>query len=305
MGKLDELMKTAGGSILESASHRAAPVAMPTTVAAAGQGARPGTVRSKVAQVIRLDLIERDPNQPREEFDPEALDRLAGSLATDGLMQPIAVRWDQGRGVFVVVVGERRWRAAKLAGLESIPCTVMDREFAADELLAIQCKENLLREDLKPIEEAKAFRTLMELHGWSGNRLSKEMGISQSKVMQSLALLDLPAPVQDAVEQGVLPATTAYEIAKHASPEDQSLVAEAAVSQGLRRSEVAELARSVKAKRPAPAARPDPVTFDAEGVTVKLTWKKAGSSAVKALKAALKQAQERERAEAPSSADAA
>lgn len=308
MSKKDMLLNGLGSRIRESASVRPPMAGMPGIGAGvvAGDARDVGVSRSKVAQVIRLERIARDPSQPREEFDEDALGRLADSMRARGVLQPIAVRWDEGRGVYVVVVGERRWRAAGLAGLESIPCTVMDGAIPPDELLAIQCMENLLREDLRPVEQARAFRTLMDVHGWSGHRLAKELGVSQGGIAQSLALLNLPPTVQDAVEQGGLAPTIAYEVSKLDRPEDQSLVAEVAVAQGLRRSEVAELARSVRSRRPAPAARPEPVTIDLGECVVSVKWKKAGTmTGLQALARASKELRGRERAETPSSADAA
>src|SRR4051794_41890771 len=111
MGKADELLKSVGGSIMESASHRIAPVAMPAATASAlGSGPLPGVSRSRAAMEIPVGKIEPDPEQPREEFDEEALDRLAESIRTRGQLQPIAVRLDQGRGGDVIVAGGRRWR---------------------------------------------------------------------------------------------------------------------------------------------------------------------------------------------------
>jgi ParB family chromosome partitioning protein len=278
MGKLDELMKAAGGAIQESASHRAAPVAMPAGVGiAAGSAPIPGVVRSKAAMEIPVDRIERDPSQPREEFDDEALDRLAGSMKSRGQIQPIAVRLDKGRGVYVIVAGERRWRAAQRAGIPALTCIVHDREVPPGELLALQCVENLLREDLRPVEQARAFRSLMEINGWSGNELAKQIGVAQSTVVVALKLLDLPAAVQGVVEQGGLSPAAAYEVSKLADPREQAEMAAEAVAGKLTRSEVQAAVKAVKARRPAPAARPEPVTIDLGECVVSVKWKKAGT----------------------------
>ena len=220
MGKADELLRTMGGAILESASHRGAPAAMPA--ASAGSAMNPdrlaGVTRSKAALEIPLAKIGADPDQPREEFEEDALARLAESIRTKGLLQPISVRWVEGRGSYVIIAGERRWRAATMAGLTSLSCVVVDRPIPPGELLALQCVENLLREDLRPIEQAKAFRTLMDINGWSGNQLAKELGISQPAVVAALKLLSLPEPVQDLVESGNLPASSASAIATSNTP---------------------------------------------------------------------------------------
>ncbi len=253
MGKADQLLRSVGGMITESASHRGTPAAMPT--APAGTSLTPdrlaGVVRSKTALEIPLDKIEADPSQPREEFDEDALARLAASIGTRGVLQPIRVRWVEDRGRYVIVYGERRWRAASLAGLTSIPCVVSEKPLEPGELLAIQLIENALREDLKPIEQAKAFRTLMSANGWSGNQLSKELGISQSAVVQALALLELPETVQERVETGLIAPSTAYAIATLEDPEVQIAIADRAVSEGMNRAEVVRAVREENLRNPA------------------------------------------------------
>jgi ParB family transcriptional regulator, chromosome partitioning protein len=153
------------------------------------------------------------------------------------------------------VTGERRYRAARLAGWEGIGCNVLDKPLAPDELLALQCVENLMREDLKPIEQAKAFRTLLTVNGWSITRLAGNMGISQSAVSQSLRLLDLPASVQDRVESGDLPAVSAYHVAKIEDPQVQAEVAERIIGEGLTRDQTIEVVRQAKARKPAEKGR--------------------------------------------------
>jgi ParB family chromosome partitioning protein len=154
-----------------------------------------------------------------------------------------------------------------------------------------------LREDLRPIEQARAFRALMNSNGWSARQLARELAIDNSGVIRALALLDLPEAVQGHVERGTLSPATAYEVAKLPEPTMQAEVAAAAVSEGLTRPEVVEFVQAVKAKRLAPAARPEPATIDiGDGVVVTIHWKKACPvGAVHALKKALKIIQEREK----------
>ena len=239
MARADELLRN--GSIMESASHRGVPTAMPTlTVARAGGTDRmAGVARSKTALEIPVARISPDPDQPREEFDEAALDRLAESIRSKGQLQPISVRWVQERGQYIIIAGERRWRAATRAGVETVTCIVVDREMDASEVLAIQCIENLLREDLLPVEQARAFRTLMDANGWSGNQLAKELGISQPAVVAALKLLNLPDQVQAMVESGELPASAASTIAGLENPEDQVEVATRAVAERMTRDDVA------------------------------------------------------------------
>ena len=207
MGKLDELMKASRGIASESMGRPQAAAAMhrASAPAAAPMPDRlQGIARSKNAAEIPLDKIDRDPDQPREEFDPEALARLAESLRARGQLQPIRVRWDEARSLYVIVCGERRWRAARMAGLPTMSCVIMDGPISPAELLSLQLVENLVREDLKPIEQAKAFRAVMDLNGWSTHDVARELAVDQSSVVRALALLDLPAAVQEQVEQGTL-----------------------------------------------------------------------------------------------------
>jgi ParB family chromosome partitioning protein len=149
---------------------------------------------------IPLARLEADPEQPRKTFDEDELARLAASLRTDGQLQPIRVRYDEGRDRFVVVAGERRLRAAAIAGLTHLTGTVVDdRDLAR---LEVQLIENLLRADLSPIEEARAFRELQVQCGYTAKALAERLSLSESKVSRSLALLELPEDKQEAVDAG-------------------------------------------------------------------------------------------------------
>lgn len=155
----------------------------------------------------------------------------------------------------MIIAGERRWRAAGMAGLAAISCVVVDRPMSAGEMLAIQCVENLLREDLRPIEQAKAFRTLMEVNGWSGNQLAKELGVSQPAVVAALKLLSLPESIQGLVDQGDLPASSASAISAIEDAEIQVEVAARVVSEGLSRAETIEAVKRASPSRKAGSSK--------------------------------------------------
>ena len=299
MGKLDDLKKSGqiGASFGGSATPGSAPAGMDLGRAIAVPARLQGVAKDKDAAVIPVDRIVRDADQPREEFDESALERLADSMRTRGQLQPIRVRWDEGRGVYVVIMGERRWRAAAMAGLATLRCVVQEAPESAEETLALQLIENALREDLKPVEQAKAYRRLMDAHGWSGSQVARELAVDQSVVSRALSLLNLPEAVQAQVDSGALAVRSAAEIARLPDAETQARVAQAAVQEELKREEVAELVRAVRARRPVPAARPDPVEFEVgDGTLVVVKWKKAtGTTTVQALRRALKEATERER----------
>ena len=194
--------------------------------------------------MIRLDRIIADPNQPRAEFDPESLGRLADSLRERGQLQPIRVRWDDGADRYVVVVGERRWRAARLAGLESLACVVVTGEPTAEDLLEDQLVENALREDLKPIEQARAYQSLMKSRSLSTRQLADRLQIGAATVAKALALLTLPGDMQEAVEAGRIAPGTAYELSKVDDPGEQAALAREAAAGRLRRDEIQERTRT-------------------------------------------------------------
>jgi ParB family chromosome partitioning protein len=193
------------------------------SVAPAGQYA--GCTRIKDALSIEVDRVSPDPDQPRKEFDPMALEELAGSLKARGQLQPIRVRWDAGMERWIIVAGERRWRASRLADLTHIQAIEARGAADPDTILEDQLVENCLREDLKPIEEAHAYRALMSRRGWSYSELGGFLNISKGKISKALALLDLPEQAQALVEEGKLAPHAAYEISRL---EDDDLAADLA-----------------------------------------------------------------------------
>jgi ParB family chromosome partitioning protein len=207
-----------------------------------------GRTQLREACLIRLDRIVPDPHQPRVEFDADALQRLASSLKQRGQLQPIRVRWDDDGQRYVVVIGERRWRAAKLAGMETIACIVVPGTATAEEILEDQLVENCLREDLKPIEQARAYQSLMHRLGLSQRALAEKLDVSQGQIMQSLKLLELPEPIRESIDEGRIAPSIGYEIAKVPDRDRQLELAEQVTRGRVGRTEIRE--RTVKAPRP-------------------------------------------------------
>jgi ParB family chromosome partitioning protein len=195
------------------------------------------------ACTIRTERIIADPGQPRQDFDEEPLEQLAASIKAKGILQPLRVRWDPAEGMYVVVVGERRLRAARRVGLDAVPCVVVSGELSAAEILEDQLIENAIRQDLKPAEHARAIRTLMEHLELNQEQVAAKLHMSPGRVCQLLALTTLPKAVQDQVDDGKLPSTSAYAISMVPDATAQQELAERAVAEDLPRAEVERQAR--------------------------------------------------------------
>jgi ParB family chromosome partitioning protein len=246
-----------------------------------------GRTALRDACTIRLDRIAPDPSQPRTEFDADSLERLAASLKARGQLQPIRVRWDEAKGLYVIVLGERRWKAAQLAGLESVACVVVSGTMTTEEILEDQLIENCLRQDLRPIEQARAYRSLMQRLELSQRALAEKLNISQGQVMQSLRLLDLPEPIRESIDAGDLAPTVGYQIAQIPDPEQQQAIAAEVVASGLTRAETVERvrqatksSRGAKGRGASRSRPPRPRTFRLTTGKVTLEPKKAGGTQV-------------------------
>lgn len=161
-------------------------------------------------RIIKIDSIETNPDQPRTRFDQAALQELAASIKNYGVIQPILVT-ELGDGKYELIAGERRMRASMLAGLSTIPCIV--KSFSESDRAEIALIENLQREDLNPVEEAKAYRALMDKSGMTQEELANKLGKSRPAIANSLRLLTLSPNVLELVEAGRLSAGHARTLA--------------------------------------------------------------------------------------------
>ena len=152
---------------------------------------------------LPLQKIEPNPNQPRHTFDEVELQALADSIAEHGIVQPLAVR-AAGNGYYQIIAGERRWRAARLAGLQEIPVVVLEADDRT--VMELALIENLQRQDLNPMEEAEGYRALMEDYGLTQEQAAFRIGKSRPAVANALRLLALPDEVRAMVEDGTLSA---------------------------------------------------------------------------------------------------
>ncbi len=163
-------------------------------------GLEEGVATSETVTNLPIHSIHPNPFQPRQQFRDEELQALADSIKMHGLLQPVLVRPKEDG--YELVAGERRWRAAQLAGLTEIPAIV--RPCSDDELLALALIENLQREDLNPLEEAQAYKTLMERFGLTQETIAERVGKSRAAVANTLRLLSLPEPIKQALRDGTI-----------------------------------------------------------------------------------------------------
>lgn len=152
---------------------------------------------------LPLQKVEPNPNQPRHRFDEEELQALADSISEHGILQPLAVRKMDG-GFYQIIAGERRWRAARLAGLQEVPVVVVEADDKT--VMELALIENLQRQDLNPMEEAEGYRVLTEEYGLTQEEAAARVGKSRPAVANALRLLALPDEVRELVEKGELSA---------------------------------------------------------------------------------------------------
>lgn len=202
---------------------------------------------------IPLDAISSNPRQPRVVFDPDALAELVASIRAVGLLQPVVVRPAGEPGRFELVMGERRWRAAREAGLSSVAAVVRETDDAA--LLRDALLENLHRADLNPLEEAAAYQQLLQDAGCSQEDLARRIGRSRPQISNTLRLLRLSAPVQRRVAAGVLSAGHARALVTLTDPAAQEALAARIVAEGLSVRATEEIAGSGGADRAPGRAR--------------------------------------------------
>lgn len=251
MGKTDALLKEMGGNLAESIGVRSGTVhtfqAQPK-LQVGKASPKDGFARDRSAGEMLLANIVPDPDQPRKEFDQGAIERLSESIKSRGLLQPLRVRWNPELGKHVILVGERRYRAAHLAGLSSVPCIFVENELTEAEVLEEQLVENLLREDLNPIEQAHSFKRYMEIVGCHAKDLAGLLKVAPSTVTRALSLLKLPEPIQEQVAAGEIPAKTGFEIAKLQDDSAQQAMAKKVVAENLTADDAAKVVRKTKGK---------------------------------------------------------
>ena len=224
--------------------------------------------------MLPIAKVEANAAQPRKQFDPESLDSLADSIATHGILQPITVRRLES-GYYQIISGERRWRAARQAGLAEVPVIVIEADDR--KVMELSLIENLQREDLNPMEEAAGYQKLMADFGLTQEECAERVGKSRPAVANALRLLNLPEPIQAMVEDGRLSAGHARALVAVADPAVQQKIAEKVAGDELSVRQTEQLVKQLTApkKEPRPA-KADPLGVDYAAVAAKELGDKLG-----------------------------
>ena len=201
---------------------------------------------------VKISEIEPNRDQPRKEFDSKALSELADSISQHGVLQPLLLR-PLLTGGYRIVAGERRWRAARMAGLTEVPAVV--REMSDTEEMLFALIENLQREDLTPLEEARGYRTLIEAQDFTQEEVSQAVGKSRPAVTNALRLLNLPEDIQQMLENGEITAGHARTLLSFKREEDMRLGAKRA-KEGASVRELEALAKRLNQQKDAPEQKP-------------------------------------------------
>ena len=203
-------------------------------------------------QLLPIHKVEPNPNQPRQDFDPEDLQTLADSIAVHGVVQPLTVR-EVGSGYYQIIAGERRWRAARIAELREIPAVIIEAD--DKKVMELALIENLQRQDLNPVEEALGYQTLMQEYGLTQEDTAKQVGKSRPSVANALRLLNLSDKVLEMVRKGELSAGHARAVLSLKTQKMQEQAAQKIAALGLSVRQ-AELLCKNMAKEPAPVKEP-------------------------------------------------
>ena len=207
--------------------------------------------------VVRLSEVEPNPEQPRKAFENEPLESLAESIAQHGIIQPIVVR--RHGDMYMIITGERRWRAARMAGLSEVPVMIIEADDKKAAELALV--ENIQRQDLNPVEEAQAYADLIEEYSYTQEEISKKVGRSRSSIANALRLLDLPEKVLEKLAQGEISEGHAKVLLGIKESEKLEKAAEAVVSRELSVRETEKLVKSLNEKKEEPEER---VVYDVD-----------------------------------------
>ncbi len=242
--------------------------------------------KSRRLENLPIQSIKSNPMQPREEFDPTSLNELAESIKAQGVLQPVLVTRDS-EGNYILIAGERRWRASKIAGLDEIPAIIINRKLSQQELLFIALVENLQRENLDPIEEAEAYQSLSHRFELTQEEISERVGKSRSAVANAIRLLKLPKPIISMLKEKIITAGHAKVLLEERDESRQLRLAKLASDRGLsvERLGIIILSKDKLKKRAKRFKDPDTDSLEEEismllGTRVEIIRKKRGGKLV-------------------------
>lgn len=240
--KSARLIETLGGHMQESAG----------TTAASDDRFQGFIPSDSASGEMALDRIIEDVDQPRKSYDEQSLKEFAEHLQHHGVQQPIQLRWSEQYGKWLIVYGHRRFRAAKLAGMQSIPCSFAAEETDETTIRIRQLVENCQREDLAPLEMAKGVAALAQSTGWSNRRIGEELGVTHTTINRYVDLLKLPEELQQQVDEGRLAPSVAVELLKIQDQKQQAEIGRSIAENRLNR----EQAKKKISQAVSPSTRP-------------------------------------------------
>ena len=225
---------------------------------------------STTVQEIPVGELDPNPDQPRRTFSEESIGQLADSIREQGILQPLLVAPSDG-GRYMIIAGERRFRAGRMAGLETLPCIVKDIDVIRQREVALI--ENLQREDLNPIEAARGVKALMDQCGYTQEKIGERLGKSRPAVANMMRLLQLPDEVTEMVKDGRLSAGHARVLAGISDPAEQIRLARKAVDEELNVRQMEQLARAAAGRPQKKKAGPKPLPAELDELQEKIRLK--------------------------------
>ena len=243
-------------------------------------------LESPAIREIPIDEIKPNPYQPRHHLNPDSLQELAQSIREHGLIQPLIVTQADEEGKYQLIAGERRWQAAKMAGLTTVPAII--KEATPRQMLELALVENIQRADLNPLEEAEAYQYLMEEFGLTQGEVARRVGKSRAAIANTVRLLRLPDEVKKALAEGLITEGHARALLALPAPELQVKAMEAVIKRGLNVRQTEELVKKLqqgKVSSPKSSVSPELKALEnsfreALGTKVQLVWGKKGGKLV-------------------------
>ena len=228
-------------------------------------GSKPSEI--KVVELLVEQIVEDD-SQPRKSMDPESLQELANNIKSHGIQSPIKVRWSDWHQKWMIVFGHRRFRASKLADMETIPATIANDEWDENTIRVMQLIENCQREDLPPVELADAIEALVRLTGWSNRQVGQELSLSHVSVARFRELTKLPDDIKSRVNSGEIAQSVASQIAKIKGHAKQSKIGNEIATGRLNRTQALQKIKGLASPTKPTGKNVKSILFNSENISV-------------------------------------